>query len=76
MIDSLKRINELEEEVGMVKLADRITNLQEPPKHWRKDKIQNYLYEAKMINEMLNGKNKCLNDRLQTKIDEYKIYTE
>jgi (p)ppGpp synthase/HD superfamily hydrolase len=34
MADSLRRINQLEKEVGMVKLADRITNLQKPSKHW------------------------------------------
>lgn len=76
MIDSLNRINQLEKEVGIVKLADRITNLQEPPEHWKKDKIQNYLKEAKLINEMLNDKNEYLNNRLQTKINKYKKYTE
>jgi (p)ppGpp synthase/HD superfamily hydrolase len=50
MIDSLNRINEFKKEVGMVKLADRITNLQEPPKSWGKNKILNYLNEAKLIN--------------------------
>lgn len=76
MTDSLNRINQLEKEVGIVKLADRITNLQKPPEHWKKDKIQNYLNEAKLINEILNNKNEYLNDRLRTKIDEYKKYTE
>ena len=72
MTDSLNRINKLEKEVGMVKLADRITNLQEPPKHWKKDKIQNYLSEAIVINEALNNKNEYLNKRLENKIAEYK----
>lgn len=72
MLDSLNRINGLQKEVGIVKLADRITNLQEPPKHWGIDKIQNYLDEAKLISEMLNNKNKYLNNRLETKITEYK----
>lgn len=76
MIDSLKRINILEKEVGMVKLADRITNLQKPPKYWSKDKIQNYLNESKLIREMLNDKNEFLNKRLQMKIAEYQIYTK
>ena len=76
MIDSLNRINQLEKEVGIVKLADRITNLQEPPKYWNKDKILNYLNEAKLINEMLNYKNEYLNHRLKTKINEYNKYTE
>ncbi|KAF9658219.1 HD domain-containing protein [Tenacibaculum sp. ZH5_bin.1] len=75
MIDSLNRINKLKKEVGMVKLADRITNLQEPPKHWKKDKIQHYLSEAIVINETLNNKNEYLNKRLENKIAEYKKYT-
>ena len=74
MLDSLKRINALEKEVGMVKIADRITNLQEPPKHWNKDKIQNYLNEAKLIGEMLRNKNEYLDQRLQRKIAEYENY--
>lgn len=76
MIDSLNRINQLEKEVGTVKLADRITNLQEPPKYWKKDKAENYQNEAKLIGKMLGEKNEYLNNRLQTKIEEYKIYTE
>lgn len=74
MIDSLSRINELEKEVGMVKLADRITNLQEPPKHWATDKIKKYLNEAMSINEKLNKKNTYLNSRLGTKIADYEKY--
>ena len=76
MIDSLSRINELEKEVGMVKIADRITNLQKPPKHWDKDKIVNYLDEAILIYKTLNGKNEFLDNRLQSKIIEYEKYTE
>jgi (p)ppGpp synthase/HD superfamily hydrolase len=76
MADSLNRINKLVKEVGMVKLADRITNLQEPPKHWKKNKILKYLNEANVINEMLKGKNEYLNKRLQSKITEYKKYTD
>lgn len=76
MTDSLDRINQLEKEVGIVKLADRITNLQEPPKFWEKDKILNYLNEAKLINETLKNKNEYLNARLQAKIVEYKKHTE
>jgi len=75
MIDSLNRINEMKKEVGMVKLADRITNLQEPPKNWEKDKIQNYIIEAQIIDEVLKDKNDYLNQRLKTKIVEYRKYT-
>lgn len=71
MMDSLNRINSLQDEVGMVKLADRITNLQKPPKFWGKDKIVTYLNEAILIDEKLADKNKYLNNRLRSKIDEY-----
>ncbi|WP_431166474.1 HD domain-containing protein [Tenacibaculum halocynthiae] len=71
MLDSLNRINKQEKEVGMVKLADRITNLQTPPNHWNKEKIIKYWEEAKIISSKLNNKNKYLNERLKSKITEY-----
>ena len=69
--DSLSRINLLEKEVGMVKLADRITNLQEPPKTWDQEKIKKYLGEAQTIAASLKGKNEYLNARLEEKIRAY-----
>ncbi|MGS2738197.1 HD domain-containing protein [Sinomicrobium sp. M5D2P17] len=74
MTDSLRRINQSEKEVGMVKLADRITNLQVPPGHWSNDKIAHYLEEAKLIGTTLKNKNRYLNTRLTHKINEYKKY--
>jgi len=74
MVDSLKRINKLQKEVGLVKLADRITNLQEPPRYWNLDKVSKYLNEAKNISESLKDKNPYLNKRLNLKIEEYKQY--
>ncbi|AXT61161.1 bifunctional (p)ppGpp synthetase/guanosine-3',5'-bis(diphosphate) 3'-pyrophosphohydrolase [Aquimarina sp. AD10] len=71
MIDSLARINKLQKEVGIVKIADRITNLQSPPGHWSKDKVVKYYEEAKLISFELKNKNKYLNKRLETKIKEY-----
>ena len=56
MADSLTRINALQKEVGLVKLADRITNLQSPPKHWSKDKFSYYCNEAHMISSTLKNK--------------------
>ena len=37
MADSLKRILKQPKEILLVKMADRITNLQPPPKHWTKE---------------------------------------
>ena len=71
MADSLKRINEQRFEVGMLKLADRIINLQQPPNHWTQEKMENYLEEAKLISNQLNGKNDYLNLRLEKKIKDY-----
>lgn len=74
MLDSLSRINQLEKEVGMVKLADRITNLQEPPHYWTNDKIEKYRKEAELISQTLVNKNDYLNIRLESKIEEHKQY--
>jgi len=74
MLDSLERINNLEKEVGLVKLADRITNLQQPPSTWKPDKIKAYAEEAVLIAETLQNKNKYLNNRLLHKIETYKKY--
>lgn len=74
MVDSLRRINLEKEEVGMVKLADRITNLQAPPVHWSKEKRMAYLVEAKIILATLKGKNIHLENRLKEKIISYQDY--
>lgn len=75
MSDSLKRINAERKEIGIIKLADRITNLQEPPKNWSLEKVKNYYEESKLISVELKGKNQYLNDRLQSRIDNYLKYT-
>ena len=76
MMDSINRINELEKEVGMVKIADRITNLQQPPQHWKNEKVINYHSEAKLISDSLKDKNTYLNNRLKEKIKEYENYIQ
>ena len=71
MADSLARIKTQSHEIWMVKLADRITNLQRPPKHWKQEKITNYRIEAKLILEALGSANVYLANRLQQKIEQY-----
>ncbi|SEB37632.1 HD domain-containing protein [Tenacibaculum sp. MAR_2009_124] len=71
MLDSLDRINNLSKEVGLVKLADRITNLQTPPNYWDSVKINGYQEEAKLIAEKLKNKNEYLHNRLLKKVEEY-----
>ena len=74
MTDSLKRIKSEPKEVWMVKLADRITNLQPPPKHWNKTKIAKYRIEAVSILQALGEANNYLAERLRLKINEYQKY--
>lgn len=74
MMDSLQRILMQPNEVGIVKLADRITNLQKPPKHWDSNKISLYYQESIHISETLSNKNEYLNQRLLDKISNYKRF--
>ena len=74
MFDSLERIKALPKEVWIVKIADRITNLQKPPNHWDSLKKSNYKQEAIQILQNLKGCNAYLEERLQRKIDEYEKY--
>ena len=69
MANSLERIKKFPKEVWAVKLADRITNLQPPPKSWSKVKWANYLEEAKLIYNALKDGNKYLAYRLLEKLN-------
>ncbi|MDJ0753685.1 MAG: HD domain-containing protein [Ardenticatenaceae bacterium] len=74
MKDSLNRITQQPSEVWLVKMADRITNLSEPPYDWDRSKRQNYQQEARLIYDALHGANKQLADRLLAKINAYSQY--
>jgi len=69
--DSLKRIKQQPGEVWMVKLADRITNLQPPPGHWNDEKITRYKKGAEQIHGELASASDYLGQRLRQKIDVY-----
>jgi guanosine-3',5'-bis(diphosphate) 3'-pyrophosphohydrolase len=71
MLDSLTRIRKQSKEIWAVKMADRITNLQPPPKHWSKVKRNHYQEEAKVIYRELKDANSYLAARLLVKIKEY-----
>lgn len=71
LADSLDRINHQPPEIWMVKLADRITNLQPPPPHWTQDKIIRYRDEAIAIHTALKGASPLLELRLTEKIETY-----
>ena len=71
MLDSLDRIREQPTEIAMVKLADRIVNMQPPPSHWSPEKCRDYRREARLILAKLRGNNEYLESRLEGKISEY-----
>lgn len=74
MQDSIERILQQPYEVQMVKLADRVTNLQSPPATWDNDKIKAYQKESKFILSCLKNSNIYLSKRLEDKIEEYNQY--
>ena len=74
MQDSLARIVKQGSEVAIVKLCDRITNLQKPPVKWDKEKIKKYHLQAVTIAQALGGKNSYLDKRIREKIQEYNTY--
>lgn len=73
MIDSLERIRHQPKEIAMVKLADRITNLQPAPPHWSLEKRQYYHREAQLILDRLAGAHPYLEKRLAQKIENYEV---
>jgi len=55
----------------MIKLADRITNLQPPPEHWTAEMIERYKKGAELIHKELASASEYLGQRLRVKIDLY-----
>ncbi len=74
--DSLQRIKEQPQEIWMVKLADRISNLQAPPHYWTTDKIVRYREEGIQIYEALKDASPFLASRLASKIADYKVFIQ
>lgn len=69
--DYLRGIQEQPREVWMVKLADRITNLQPPPRGWSKKRINEYRQEAVEILNTVGSASSFLAARLRYKIEKY-----
>ena len=76
MKDSIEKLLTQPYEVQMVKLADRITNLGIPPKHWDNEKIKKYQKEASFILSCLGNSNIYLAKRLKEKIEDYNNYVK
>lgn len=71
MLDSLHRIKQQSKEVWMVKMADRVCNLQAPPHYWAAEKKEKYRAEAILIYETLKEASDYLARRLKFKIEQY-----
>lgn len=69
--DSLQRIKQQPKEIWVVKLADRITNMQPPPGHWNDEMIERYKKGAELIHWELAFASEYLEDRLRVKIEGY-----
>jgi (p)ppGpp synthase/HD superfamily hydrolase len=74
MRDSLSRIRQQPREVWIVKMADRITNLQPPPEHWTSQRIEDYRKEAVEIYDSLHSANIFLAERLLVKTGKYENF--
>jgi (p)ppGpp synthase/HD superfamily hydrolase len=74
MADSLRRILEQPPEIAVVKLADRITNMAEPPHYWPKEKRAAYRAEATVIADALGASCPFLDARLRAKIATYAAF--
>lgn len=73
MKDSLARILTTGKEARIIKLADRIVNLQPPPSSWTSRKCLFYRDEARLILETLKGVHDQIEARFQSKINNYLI---
>jgi (p)ppGpp synthase/HD superfamily hydrolase len=71
MPDSLVRIKLQPREVWVVKLADRIVNMQTPPAFWSSEKINSYKQEAHLIWTELGTASPYLARRLSQRIASY-----
>ncbi len=71
--DCLERIARQPREIWIVKLADRITNLQPPPASWTQERKTSYREEAAEILGALGAASPCLAARLGDKIERYPL---
>jgi (p)ppGpp synthase/HD superfamily hydrolase len=71
MADSIKRIQAQPRPIWMVKMADRIVNLQPPPHFWTEKKIESYRDEAKFILRELGSADEYFANLLNQKIGDY-----
>ena len=74
MADSIARVKRQPRDIWIVKMADRIVNLRQPPVTWTTEKKHSYLASSTMIHEELRSASDALGERLAGKIREYRAY--
>jgi len=74
MADALRRLSVQPREVQLVKLADRITNLEPPPAAWSSDKRRAYAEEAERIVEAVGAAHEGLAKRLRARREAYRAF--
>ena len=72
--DSINRILKQPQDIWMIKMADRIVNLNEPPSFWTNDKKISYHKQSKSIYNAFKTSNFQLANRLKSKIEDYNVY--
>jgi (p)ppGpp synthase/HD superfamily hydrolase len=72
--ENINRILEQPKDIWLVKMADRITNLNPPPNFWTAEKRKLYLEQSIVLYDTFKEANVFLADRLKTKIEQYKFY--
>jgi (p)ppGpp synthase/HD superfamily hydrolase len=72
MAHSLDRILKQHDEVAIVKMCDRVCNLNQPPNHWPKSKVLGYLAEAHEIHQQLGARHDTAAQRLEVQMEYYK----
>ena len=73
MADSLRRIRLQPREIWIVKLADRIANMDAPPAYWSTEKKRSYREEAVAIADALGSAAPVLDARLRARIAAYPV---
>ena len=73
MADSLQRIRLQPREIWVVKLADRIANMDAPPHYWTAEKKRAYQAEALAIADALGGAAPVLDARLRGRVAAYPV---
>ena len=74
MSNSLSRIKAQPQEIWIVKMADRISNLSQPPHYWTMAKMKSYQKEGQLIYDHLHTASSFLSNRLKSKIDAYSFF--